>query len=122
MPLEARDILAGPIVRKVQPDLVSVWIAMRKPASVRLQVFRGLGSRSDLTEVPAFSSGGHRRAEACPRARRSQRLSHGHGIASNEPWFVQMIEPNLAGASAIAEHWYELLTSQAPARAPIRAS
>jgi lysophospholipase L1-like esterase len=40
-----------------------------------------------------------------------ERLFHGHGIASNEPWFVQVIEPNLAGATAIAEHWYELLTS-----------
>jgi lysophospholipase L1-like esterase len=43
-----------------------------------------------------------------------ERLFHGHGITSHEPWFVQVIEPNLAGASAIAEHWYELLTSQAP--------
>jgi lysophospholipase L1-like esterase len=45
-------------------------------------------------------------------------LFHGHGVASDEPWFVQVIEPNLAGATAIAEHWYELLTSastQAPA-------
>jgi lysophospholipase L1-like esterase len=37
-------------------------------------------------------------------------LFHGHGVASNEPWFVNVIEPNLAGATAIAEHWYELLT------------
>jgi lysophospholipase L1-like esterase len=41
-----------------------------------------------------------------------ERLFHGHGVASNEPWFAQVIEPNLAGATAIAEHWYELLTSQ----------
>jgi hypothetical protein len=41
-----------------------------------------------------------------------EQLFHGHGVVSNEPWFVQVIEPNLAGASAIAEHWYELLTSQ----------
>jgi lysophospholipase L1-like esterase len=41
-----------------------------------------------------------------------ERLFHGHGVASTEPWFVQVIEPNLAGATAIAEHWYELLTSQ----------
>ncbi len=41
-----------------------------------------------------------------------ERLLRGHGITSNEPWFVQVIEPNLAGASAIAEHWHELLTSQ----------
>jgi lysophospholipase L1-like esterase len=39
-----------------------------------------------------------------------ERLFHGHGVASNDPWFVQVIEPNLAGATAIAEHWYELLT------------
>ena len=41
-----------------------------------------------------------------------ERLFHGHGIASTEPWFVQVIEPNLAGASAIAEHWYELLSAR----------
>jgi lysophospholipase L1-like esterase len=41
-----------------------------------------------------------------------ERLFHGHGLASNESWFVQMIEPNLAGATAIAEHWHELLTSR----------
>jgi lysophospholipase L1-like esterase len=41
-----------------------------------------------------------------------ERLFHGHGVASNEPWFVQVIEPNLAGATAIAKHWYDLLTSR----------
>jgi lysophospholipase L1-like esterase len=41
-----------------------------------------------------------------------ERLFHGHGLASNDPWFVQVIEPNLAGATAIAEHWCELLTSR----------
>jgi lysophospholipase L1-like esterase len=40
-----------------------------------------------------------------------ERLFHGHGVASDEPWFVHVIEPNLSGATAIAEHWYELLTS-----------
>jgi lysophospholipase L1-like esterase len=41
-----------------------------------------------------------------------ERLFHGHGLASNEPWFVEVIEPNHAGATAIAEHWHELLTSR----------
>jgi len=41
-----------------------------------------------------------------------ERLFHEHGVTSDEPWFVNVIEPNLAGATAIAEHWYELLTSQ----------
>jgi hypothetical protein len=41
-----------------------------------------------------------------------ERLFHGHGVVSNEPWFVNVIEPNLAGATAIGEHWYDLLTSR----------
>jgi lysophospholipase L1-like esterase len=39
-----------------------------------------------------------------------QKLFHGHGLASAEPWIHHAIEPNLAGAAAIAEHWYGLLT------------
>ena len=41
-----------------------------------------------------------------------ERLFHGHGVASDEPWFVHVIEPNLAGATATADHWYELLRSR----------
>ena len=41
-----------------------------------------------------------------------ERLLHGHGIASDDTWYVQVIEPNLAGATAIAENWYQLLTSR----------
>ena len=44
-----------------------------------------------------------------------ERLFHGHGVGSAEPWFVQLIEPNLAGATAIAKHWHELLARQASA-------
>ncbi len=35
-------------------------------------------------------------------------LFHGHGVASADPWIVMQIEPNLAGATAIAQHWHEL--------------
>src|SRR6266487_4111078 len=45
-----------------------------------------------------------------------ERLFHGHGLASDEPWFVQVIEPNLAAATAIAEHWHELLIGRASCR------
>jgi lysophospholipase L1-like esterase len=41
-----------------------------------------------------------------------ERVFHGHGVASDESWFVQVIEPNFAGATAIADHWYELLASR----------
>lgn len=35
-------------------------------------------------------------------------LFHGHGVASPAPWIVLQIEPNLAGATAIAERWHEI--------------
>jgi lysophospholipase L1-like esterase len=40
-----------------------------------------------------------------------EQLFYGHGLASDEPWFVQVIEPNLPGATAIAAHWHELLNA-----------
>ncbi len=41
-----------------------------------------------------------------------EELFHGHGALSQDPWYVMVIEPNLAGATAIARHWEALLTSQ----------
>ncbi len=38
-------------------------------------------------------------------------LFKGHGIVSANSWIVMSIEPNLAGATAIARHWHELVTS-----------
>jgi lysophospholipase L1-like esterase len=40
-----------------------------------------------------------------------ERLFHAHGVASDDSWYVQVIEPNHAGATAIAENWYELLSN-----------
>ena len=37
-----------------------------------------------------------------------EELFHGHGPASPAPWIVMQIEPNLAGATAIARHWHDL--------------
>ena len=34
-------ILAGPIVRRVEPTLASVWVALREPASVTLKLWEG---------------------------------------------------------------------------------
>lgn len=39
-------------------------------------------------------------------------LFHGHGMASNDPWLVRQIEPNLAGATAIARCWHALWTGR----------
>ncbi len=39
-------------------------------------------------------------------------LFHGHGVASRQPWIVMQIEPNLAGATAIAAEWHRLYKGQ----------
>lgn len=62
-------LLAGPILRRVEPTLVSVWVALRDPCDVRLLVWEGraesgrplarspdtrtlrVGARLDLAEV-----------------------------------------------------------------------
>ena len=41
-----------------------------------------------------------------------EQLFHGHGIRADQTWYTRIIEPNLAGATAIAEHWYELLRAK----------
>lgn len=39
-------------------------------------------------------------------------LFHGHGALADDSWFVLGIEPNLAGATAIADHWAKILGKQ----------
>jgi len=34
-------LLAGPILRRVEPTLVSVWVALRDPCNVLLKVWEG---------------------------------------------------------------------------------
>jgi acyl-CoA thioesterase I len=46
-----------------------------------------------------------------------ERLFHGHGFWSDDPWLVQHIEPNLAGATAIAKEWERLYV---PAQVAVR--
>jgi hypothetical protein len=102
----------GPTAREVTP--------FREDAAVAMRIYLALGdsiSIDDYTGVPAVNRGLAKLArERGFLVADLERLFHGHGVASNEPWFVQVIEPNLAGATAIAEHWYELL-QEAAARA-----
>ncbi len=46
--VDATDILAGPILRRVERDLVTVWLALSSPATVEVELFRGQGPRSAL--------------------------------------------------------------------------
>lgn len=41
-----------------------------------------------------------------------ERLFQGHGYWSDDPWLVSFIEPNLAGATAIAEHWLRMIDAR----------
>src|SRR5258708_19112663 len=46
--LTAANILAGPILRRVEQDLVSVWIALTVPADVKLEIYHGVGESGNL--------------------------------------------------------------------------
>ena len=46
--LQATDLLAGPILRRVEPNLISVWVALTTPAKVEIEVFRGQGPGGTL--------------------------------------------------------------------------
>src|SRR5262249_19041106 len=39
------------------------------------------------------------------------KLFAGHGISSPQTWIVAGIEPNHAGATAIAAHWFQMYSS-----------
>ncbi len=41
-----------------------------------------------------------------------EKLFHGHTETSADPWIVSRIEPNLAGATAIAKEWHKLFRGQ----------
>ena len=49
-------LLAGPILRRVEPTMVSVWLALSKPATVRLTLWEGRvvsGAGNPLFSSPA---------------------------------------------------------------------
>ena len=50
--MELPLILSGPILRRVEPGLVSVWVALSKACSVQLSLFEGLAKAGD---TPKFS-------------------------------------------------------------------
>lgn len=54
--MELPLLLAGPVLRRVQPTLVSVWLALSRPAKVRLSVWKGparAGSGTPWVEADA---------------------------------------------------------------------
>jgi hypothetical protein len=48
MLFSAADILAGPILRRVEHDLVSVWIALTVPAEIQLEIYNGVGESGNV--------------------------------------------------------------------------
>ena len=46
--MTAAHILGGPILRRVEQDLVSVWVALTTKATVRLEIFNGVGDGGSL--------------------------------------------------------------------------
>jgi hypothetical protein len=59
MALSKTDILCGPIVRRVAPDEVSVWMALKMAAKIELTVWKGLIScdnDGEIIETPVDSA------------------------------------------------------------------
>jgi hypothetical protein len=56
--VELPFLLTGPIVRRVEPRLVSVWVVTREPATVRLRVWFGPMSAGTGTGGPVFAAPG----------------------------------------------------------------
>jgi hypothetical protein len=58
MALSKTDILCGPIVRRVAPDEVSIWIALKTAAKIELTVWKGIvscDSNGEIVETPVDS-------------------------------------------------------------------
>src|SRR5689334_1153364 len=52
-------IICGPIVRRVEPEIVSVWVALKEPREIELELYTGycVPSTPDFPEkVVAFKS------------------------------------------------------------------
>ena len=64
-------LLAGPILRRVESNLVTVWLALSEPAKVSLVVYEGIAVAAGRDPVPHQHARGHvaARRQAAPRAR-----------------------------------------------------
>ncbi|REG90267.1 metallophosphoesterase family protein [Algoriphagus antarcticus] len=49
-------ILCGPILRRVDSQIASVWVALKEPRRIKLNLYLGY-SESDVNKTPDFSSG-----------------------------------------------------------------
>ena len=60
-PFDLPLLLAGPIVRRVEPTLASVWVALSEPATVTLKIWEGRvtagsGNVLNSTEPPGTNT------------------------------------------------------------------
>src|SRR5262245_51915577 len=49
-----KDILAGPIVRRVERGLVSIWVALAKEAQIKLSIWEGYDKATSATPGAPF--------------------------------------------------------------------
>ncbi len=57
MALNKTDILSGPIVRRVAPTEVSIWVALKFPAKIELSVWKGMVSVDSAGEIDETPEG-----------------------------------------------------------------
>jgi len=132
------DLLMTAVNQDPQPDSVSDWVAVAAPVLERVRVILDQLVRfeaqiivctvydptdgedaylEDMYLPPnarfglaAFNKGVRRLArDYGARLSDLEELFLGHGFWSSDPWMVEVIEPNLAGATAIANQWARLV-------------
>ncbi len=59
MALSKTDILSGPIVRRVAPNEVSIWVVLKSAAKIELTVWSGVISCDKNGEIDRTSRGSH---------------------------------------------------------------
>ena len=107
--IHSRSILAGPMLRRVENDLVSVFVALDQPAQVQIEVYSGQG--------PASSLGSKIAARAPAVASDSQTLAVGRGLHVVVAIWEPAQPPGLAFGEIYA---YDLLITPDDHSAPMR--
>ena len=52
--MEFSDVLAGPILRRVEPDLVAVWVALREACTIKLSLWENQIAATDAKDDNAW--------------------------------------------------------------------
>jgi hypothetical protein len=105
-------VLSGPMVRRLQPDAVSIWIAVRRPRVVRLEIYHGSGAVVGRGQRQTLAVGANLYM-ACVTAKPDTPLAAGTvceynlffdhaGVGDDIPTGSNLFAPRIVSASPVA--------------------